>query len=59
METYAGMSGAATLISFFVATLPIVQWCAALMAVVSGAVAVVWGVLKIVDRLKDREVQED
>lgn len=33
--------------SFFVATLPMMQWCAAAVAIVSGLVAIVWGIKKI------------
>jgi hypothetical protein len=40
-------SGTSAVTSFFVATLPIVQWCAAVVAIASGLVAIVWGIKKI------------
>lgn len=40
-------SGTSAVTSFFVVTLPIVQWCAAVVAIASGLVAIVWGIKKI------------
>jgi hypothetical protein len=59
VESYAGASVAGTFISFFVATLPIMQWLAAMAALVSAAVAVTWGIMKIRDRLNQKVVKEE
>jgi hypothetical protein len=40
--------------SFFVATLPVVQWLAAVVAVISGLVAIALGVTKLHQWLKSR-----
>ena len=47
LASAAVTSGTSAVTSFFVATLPIVQWCAAVVAIASGLVAIVWGIKKI------------
>ncbi len=44
--TFAGVSASTAIMSFFVATLPVVQWFAALTAVVSGTTGVLWIVVQ-------------
>lgn len=45
----ASVSTGSAATSFFVATLPIVQWSAAAVAVISGVVAIVVGGIKILE----------
>ncbi len=43
----AGVSGGAAWTAWFSATLPVVQWLAAFVAILSGAVAISLGVTKL------------
>jgi hypothetical protein len=40
--TSVGLSGGSALVSFFAETLPVVQWLAACVAIVSGLVGIAW-----------------
>jgi hypothetical protein len=44
----AAASGGGTLISFFADTLPIIQWFAATVALISGVVAIILGIRKLI-----------
>ena len=43
----AAVSGGAAGASWFVKTLPVVQWCAAVVAIVSGLIAIAIGGIKL------------
>ena len=44
--TFFGLSGGTALSSFFVDTLPVVQWCAGVTAILSGLVGILWVVVQ-------------
>lgn len=46
----AATSGGGTLVSFFVDTLPVIQWLAATVALISGVIAIILGLRKIARR---------
>lgn len=48
----AATSVSSTIVSFFVQSLPMVQWLSAAVAIVSGVLAIVWVVIQIRDRLR-------
>lgn len=51
----AATSVGSTIVSFFVQSLPFVQWLSAAVAVVSGVLAIVWVLVQIHDRFATRE----
>lgn len=59
VEMHASVSIFSAVVSFFVTVQPILSGLAALMAICSGAVAVTWGLIKIRDRLRSKQVQEE
>jgi hypothetical protein len=50
----AATSAGSTVVSFFAYSLPVVQWLSAVIAIVSGVLAIVWVVIQIRDRLRGR-----
>lgn len=52
--TPAVISGGSAGISFFAETLPIVQWCAGAIAIVSGVLAAAWVVFQYLQTRKGK-----
>jgi hypothetical protein len=50
----AGTSGASTATSFYVETLPMLQWFSVLLAILSGLVALALGIIKLIEYLRKR-----
>jgi tellurite resistance protein TehA-like permease len=50
----ASVSVSSTVLSFFATSLPILQGVSAIVAIVSGVLAIVWVVIQIRDRFKKR-----
>ena len=49
VEVSAGTSLSAAAVSWFIDTLPVVQWTAAAVAILSGLLACLLGVTKLID----------
>lgn len=51
----AAVSGGSATVSFFASTLPVVQWCAGAVAIVSGLLGASWAALKWWEWFKARK----